>query len=101
MDEYPGWYGQLDGPQTVAAAELAAIYWTLKMTHGPLTIITDSQMVADGWRSFNYMSPDGPLARWWQRIQAAIRIGQGGIQGVIVCFSHVDATTIQKTRQPM
>ncbi|CAK0909165.1 unnamed protein product, partial [Prorocentrum cordatum] len=59
IDDYPGWFSIVDGPQTVAAAELAAIYWTLKLTHGPLAIVTDSQMVADGWRSYSYAHPEG------------------------------------------
>ncbi|CAK0881457.1 unnamed protein product, partial [Prorocentrum cordatum] len=103
IDDYPGWFGILDGPQTVAAAELAAIYWTLKLTHGPLTIVTDSQTVADGWRSYSCARPEGPLARWWQRIQDAIREREGGIRDltVIKCYSHIDVITIQQIRQPM
>ncbi|CAK0880655.1 unnamed protein product, partial [Prorocentrum cordatum] len=84
IDDYPGWFGILDGPQTVAAAELAAIYWTPKLTHGPLTIVTDPQTVVDGWRSYSYACPEAPLARWWQRVQDAIREREGGMRDVTV-----------------
>ena len=65
----PGWFGIIDGARAIGAAELAAICRLPRLTRGPLAINADSQMVVDGWRSFNYMVPRGPLARWRARIR--------------------------------
>ncbi|CAK0901753.1 unnamed protein product, partial [Prorocentrum cordatum] len=76
-DTSPGWFGILDGDQTIGAAELTAIMWTLKFTKGHMDIISDSQMVVDGWHSFNYMNPSGPLARWWHRTRQPMDVTRG------------------------
>ncbi|CAK0849888.1 unnamed protein product, partial [Prorocentrum cordatum] len=58
--------GGLDGAQTVPCAELAALWWALKMTKGPIWLYTGSQIVYDGWHGSSDTS--GELKGWWKRV---------------------------------
>ena len=54
-----GWFGDVDGRQTAAAAELAALWWALRLTQGPITVVTDCEMVVKGWRKGKHLRPTG------------------------------------------
>ena len=47
--DHIGFCGTVDGEQSVPAAEHARLFWALALTRGPLLIITDCQMVMNGW----------------------------------------------------
>ena len=53
------WFGDLDGAQTSAAAEMAAVWWALHIFQGTpqLTIITDCDVVAKGWAKGRHCQP--------------------------------------------
>ncbi|CAK0794171.1 unnamed protein product [Prorocentrum cordatum] len=67
-----GLHGTIDVDQTVPASELAAMFWALQVTTGPILLWTDCQLAFDGWTQGLGKSPQWPLARWWDRIRRAL-----------------------------
>ena len=87
------WYGDVDGKQTAATVELAALWRALSLTTGDVTIVTDCALVANGWAKRQQLSATpGPHWRWWRRIHDAYQERQGGVK-VVKCYSHLDETT--------
>ena len=89
-DPAPGWYGDVDGKQSVPAAELAALWWCLRLTEGNLEVFTDNQAVFDGWHGGKLLRPSGAQKLWWDRIAQAARARPGPIR-LRKCCSHLDA----------
>eukprot|EP00959_Pyramimonas_sp_CCMP1952_P458748 9477149-Pyramimonas_sp.AAC.1 len=87
-----GFYGTVDGEQSVLAAEHAGFSWALALTRGPLLIITDCQMVMNGWTLKYYEKPQGAQRPWWERIKLMLSRRSGGVYGIRVqkCLSHLD-----------
>ena len=101
-DEFPGLFGSIDGAQTAPCAELAALYYCLLYTQGPLEIWTDNALVYRGWNSRLWLYPRGPHKQWWQRIKQAILQRPDRISSVSVhkCNSHLDDVSLRFSSQP-
>ena len=97
-DPAPGWYGGVDGKQSVPAAELAALWWCLRLTVGDLEIFTDNQAVFDGWHGGRLQRPSGAHKRWWERIALAAR-NRPGVVVLHKCYSHLDVQSHARIRQ--
>ena len=100
---HEAWYGDLDGRQTAATAELAALWWALSLVQNgaTITIITDCALVAGGWAKGKHLHHQtGPHAAWWARIKEAYDKREGKVK-VDKCYSHLDLKTAQELEQPL
>eukprot|EP00959_Pyramimonas_sp_CCMP1952_P067427 1407459-Pyramimonas_sp.AAC.1 len=57
--------------RTVPRAELAALWWALKLTKGLIWLDADRQIVYDGWHGFSEIS--GELRGRWNRVFSEAR----------------------------
>ncbi|CAK0814339.1 unnamed protein product [Prorocentrum cordatum] len=99
--DHIGFYGTVDGEQSVPAAEHAGLFWALALTRGPLLIITDCQLVMNGWTLKYYEQPQGAQRPWWERIKLMLSKRSGGVYGVRVqkCLSHLDGDSVKQAGQ--
>ncbi|CAK0889237.1 unnamed protein product, partial [Prorocentrum cordatum] len=97
--EFSGFFGAVDGDQTVPVAELAALWRALQLSTGPLDIFTDCQLFFKGWVQGNAPYPRGCHAKWWARIRSALE--QRGGQNVRLhkIFSHLDTDSHVRSGQ--
>ena len=72
-----GWFGDVDGNQTAATGELAALWWALQLTEGDATFYTDCSMVMKGWARRNQEQPVRRNEGWWRRIELAEKAKRG------------------------
>ena len=97
---HEAWYGDVDGKQTAATGELAALWRALSLTTGAATIVTDCALVSNGWPKRIQLSAEpGPHTGWWQRIRAAAEQRSGTVE-VVKCYSHLDEQTALELEQP-
>ena len=94
------WFGEIDGEQTAPCAELAALYWGLKLTEGDTMFVSDCALVVNGFCSEKHRRPEGKQRMWWERVQQAIEARSGSVR-LVKCYSHLDARGLLETQQPL